>query len=650
MKKFLLLLWLPVCAFAAPAPTLVLHAPDLWVQGTPAEVTLEVKDLGPEQTIQVQLSGAGISPATLSRTGPGELVFSNLVFASRGRQELCARADGAEVRASLRIIHGFWTLLPPLLAIALALVFRQVLAALWVAIWLGAFIIYDWRPVTAVLRSIDHYLQNALAEPEDAAMLLFIIFMGGMIGMLSKSGGLQGVVELLARRATSARRGQLATWAMGWFIFFDDYANCILVGNTMRPITDRLRISREKLAYLVDTTAAPVASLVPISTWIGYEVGLINRALQSAGIDQSGYLVFLWSIPYRFYPFLSLFLVGIIALSRRDFGPMLTAERRARREGKVLRDGALPMASLEADLTEPPAGTPRRWFNAAVPLFAVIVLTGVGLWVNGVDHLGESGWKEVSARAQALGFWTGKVYLAGMVLSEAAANTVLCWSSLAGCLITILLIVPQRILSLAEAMHAWLAGVKSMVIAIVVLLFAWSLGAVCADLHTAEFLTHALAGALSPRLLPVLVFLIACAISFATGTSYGTMAILMPLVIPIGHRLALEAGFNPADQHLILVGVVSSVLAGAVFGDHCSPISDTTIMSSMAAACDHVDHVRTQLPYALLVALVGMLLGDIPTAYGMSPLLTLIGGSLVLFGVLRIFGRRVDETPAAGQE
>jgi Na+/H+ antiporter NhaC len=262
--------------------------------------------------------------------------------------------------------------------------------------------------------------------------------------------------------------------------------------------------------------------------------------------------------------------------------------------------------------------------------------------VNGTDNLGEAGWQEVSARAQSFGFWTGKVYLVGMVLSEASANTVLCWSSLAGCLITVLMVVSQRILSLAEAMHAWLGGVKSMVIAIVVLLFAWSLGSVCADLHTAEFLTHALAGALSPRLLPVLVFVIACAISFATGTSYGTMAILMPLVIPIGHRLSLEAGFGPADQHLILVGVVSSVLAGSVFGDHCSPISDTTIMSSMASACDHVDHVRTQLPYAVLVALVGMCLGDIPTAYGMSPLITIVAGSLVLFGVLRIFGKRVD--------
>jgi Na+/H+ antiporter NhaC len=410
----------------------------------------------------------------------------------------------------------------------------------------------------------------------------------------------------------------------------------------MRPITDRLKISREKLSYIVDTTAAPVASLAPISTWIGYEVGLINRALESAGIEQSGYMVFLWSVPYRFYPILSLILVALIAFSHRDFGPMLRAERRARREGKVIRDGAVPMASLEADVTESPEGAPRRWYNAAVPLLSVIVLTGIGLWVNGVDNLGEAGWQEVSVRAQTFGFWTGKVYLVGMVLSEASANTVLCWSSLAGCLITVLMVVSQRILSLAEAMHAWLGGVKSMVIAIVVLLFAWSLGSVCADLHTAEFLTHALAGALSPRLLPVLVFVIACAISFATGTSYGTMAILMPLVIPIGHRLSLEAGFGPGDQHLILVGVVSSVLAGSVFGDHCSPISDTTIMSSMASACDHVDHVRTQLPYAVLVALVGMCLGDIPTAYGMSPLITIVGGSLVLFGVLRIFGKRVE--------
>lgn len=621
-----------------------------------------LKDIGFE--LELKFEGEAEGPVVCEVSGPeglvrvpcppGETVSVPITLSEAGRSVVRVQAleldssralAGAEV--SLRALHGLWTILPPLIAIGLALLFRQVVAALWVSVFLGALILYDFRPLVAIARSIDHYIIGAMADFDHAAMLVFIIFMGGMIGMIARGGGIQGVVELIARRATSPRRGQTATFFMGLFIFFDDYANTIIVGNSMRPISDRLRISREKLSYIVDSTAAPVASIFPISTWIGYEVGLIDSALRMIESADSGYMVFLESIMFRFYPILALALVLMIALTGRDFGPMARAERRARLKGKPLRDGALPMTSLESRKLEPPEGKPRRWFNALIPLVAVILITFIGLWVNGKANLSAAEFEKITTEAADYGLWA-KVYMVGQVYSQAAPNIVLAWASLLGCIITVVLVSGQRILSLAEAMQAWLSGVESMVIAIVVLLFAWSLGQVCQDLHTALYLTQSLSGVLSPRALPVITFLLACLISFATGTSYGTMGILIPLVIPIAHELGIEAGLPPADQRLILVGVVSSVLAGSVFGDHCSPISDTTIMSSMACSADHVDHVRTQVPYALLAAAVGVALGDIPAAFGLNPLISIALGIAVLLGVLYLFGSRVDRNKKTG--
>ncbi len=618
-----------------------IDAPGLWVKGVPGEVVVSVEGpLARGARCRLRVEG-GEELARPFKQG-GIAVFKHVRFKSSGRKQVTVIAGPHRGEFSGRVIHGFWTLLPPLVAIGLALAFRQVLAALWVAVWLGAFIVYDWRPLAAVARSVDHYIIGAMADPDNAAMLVFIIFIGGMIGMIARSGGIQGIVELIARRATSALRGQAATFLMGLLIFFDDYANTIIVGNTMRPISDRLRVSREKLSYIVDSTSAPIASIFPISTWIGYEVGLIDGALQSIGSAKSGYMIFLHSMMYRFYPIFALALVLIIALTGRDYGPMARAERRSRRLGKPLRDGAIPMASLEGKNLMPPEGKPRRWFNALAPLFAVIVITFAGLWVDGMHRLGQAGFQAVSEQAASYGPIWSRVYTLGQVYSAAAPNMVLAWASLSGCLVTVLMVVAQRILTLGQAMQAWLSGVESMVIAIVVLLFAWSLGGVCRDLHTADFLTTSLAGVLSPRLLPVLVFVIACGISFATGTSYGTMAILIPLVIPISSRLSADAGMPVDDGHLILVGVVSSVLAGAVFGDHCSPISDTTIMSSMACSADHIDHVRTQIPYALTAALMGMILGDIPGAFGLSPFISIAVGAALLWAVVRFFGVKVD--------
>lgn len=534
-------------------------------------------------------------------------------------------ASGGEVEKKvLRVLPGILTILPPLLAILLALATRQVLVSLLTSIWLGAFFIYDFHPLSALWRTADKYLLESLADRDDAAMLLFIIFMGGCIGVISKSGGMQGVVRLLKPLATTPRRTQLMTWFLGLFIFFDDYANTIIVGNTMKPISDNRRISREKLAYIVDSTSAPVASIALISTWIGLEVGLINDAFESINLSTNGYIIFVKSLPYRFYPLLTLVLGFLIVFLNRDFGPMLKAEVRARLTGKVVADGSTPLASLREDIAIPPDGAPQRWYNALVPIAVVIVATAIGLWYHGKGQMSYEEFQ--SARA-----W--------QVFSSADANIVLCWSSLLGSIVAVLMVISQRILTLTQSMEAWLGGVQSMLIAIIVLLFAWSLGSICKELHTADYLTGLLMGKLSPHLLPVITFILAAIISFATGTSYGTMGILTPLVVPITFSLCTAVHISGAELDLLLLGVVSSVLAGSIFGDHCSPISDTTIMSSMASSSDHVDHVKTQLPYALLVAVVGMIVGDIPTAYGFPVWASLLIGTVVLAVFLLIFGK-----------
>jgi Na+/H+ antiporter NhaC len=298
---------------------------------------------------------------------------------------------------------------------------------------------------------------------------------------------------------------------------------------------------------------------------------------------------------------------------------MLTAERRAARGEGLSRPGAMLMSDSSAGIMEPEPDTPHRWPNAALPVLAVVITVLLGLYLEGRSALGHPGtvWQ---------------------VLGEANAFHALLWGSLAGCIVAIGLAVGQRILSMADAIGAWVGGMRAMLLAGVILILAWSLSEVTQVLGTASYLSGLLEGSLRPELLPVLVFITSAAIAFATGTSWGTMAILIPLVIPLSVALGASVGFEEGPRYVLLLGATSSVLAGGIFGDHCSPISDTTVLSSMASSCDHVDHVRTQLPYALVVAFIGMLLGDIPTAFGMPPVFSYILGGALLFLLLRFLG------------
>lgn len=576
---------------------------------------------------EANIQGVNVGRKSVSFTG-GKLVVGNAVIDQSGSAAITVTTPGATGTATARVIPGILSILPPLVAIVLALVLRQVVISLFAGIYVGAVFLFDYNIVGGAFRVLDHFVVKALSETTHVQIILFSMLFGGMVGVISKNGGTVGIANVITRYARTARGGQLASFFMAFVIFFDDYANCLVRGNLMRPITDKLRVSREKLSFIVDAGAATVASVMIISTWIGYEVGLIEQGLKMIGSQEDAYAVFLETIPYRFYPIFTLVFVFLIGFMDRDFGPMLTAERRARTTGKVLRDGAQPAT----DLTETANYTagedkPARWYNGFLPILTILLVGLYGLYTTGTAALAAEG---------------KTAYGIGEIVSKSDSYASLLWASLAGCFVAIVLTAAQRIMKLTEAIDAWFNGLKSMLLAMLILILAWSIGSVTEELHTASYLVQVLRGTIAPHWLPVLVFLIAAIVSFSTGTSWGTMAIMMPLVIPLGSTLSVDAGLSPTDQTIILHGVISSVLAGAVFGDHCSPISDTTILSSMASACDHIDHVRTQLPYAVLVAIVGMLVGDIPTAFGVSPWLSIAAGTILLILVLRIFGKRVE--------
>jgi Na+/H+ antiporter NhaC len=523
-------------------------------------------------------------------------------------------ADGGEKSVNF----GIWSLLPPLIAIILAFISKQVILSLLVGIFVGATMI-NGNIFYGFLRTLDEYIVGSVADSWNAGILIFTLTIGGMVGVISKMGGTHAIAEALAKKAKNAKSAQLVTWLMGIVVFFDDYANTLIVGPTMRPLTDKMKISREKLSYIVDSTAAPVAGMALISTWVGYELGLIKDAFDALGMNVNVYGIFLRSIPYRFYDLFALFMVFLIAVMMRDFGPMYKAEKRARLKGKLLADGATPMASTEVDTASLKEGIKLKVSNALVPILTLVVIGFIGLWYSG-------GGVEQPFTFEGI----------RTAFGDADASVALIWASVIASAIAIIMSISQRILTLGEAFEAWVDGAKSLVITAIILTLAWSLGTVTEGVGTANYLVQIVTDTLPIAMLPFLVFIISCIVAFATGTSWGTMAIMMPLAIPLAHA------FTGGTVNGILLSTLGAVLTGSIFGDHCSPISDTTIMSSMASAADHIDHVKTQLPYAITTAAVAIILGYIPAGLGVNPFISIILGGFALIAIVRFIGKSTD--------
>ena len=632
-------------ALTAPASLsaqTVEKAPTVILDGIPFSVTIAGDST---RSVEYEIRTAkGVSIASGTIAAEAEVEVTGLVVESRDELPLEVHMGGTTESVSATFTPGWFALAPPIVAIALALIFKEVLTALFAGVWLGALAMMGWNPLAATARVIDTFAVPALVADGHAQIVVFSFLLGGMVGVIGRNGGTRGIVERLAPVASTPRRGKLATWAAGMAVFFDDYANTLIVGNTMRPITDRLRISREKLAYLVDSTAAPIAALVPISTWVGYEISLIAGGLESAAQQTadpalagalqsvSPFALFINTIPYLFYPLLAITFVFLTSLMNRDWGTMAVAEARAIRGGGVFRRGATLTADTEGAAIEAKDGVETRWWNAAIPVLTVVAVVLAGLHLTG----------RASTESGASLF---------DIFGAADPFSALLWGSLAGCLVAIVLSLGQRILTLRESMEAMMGGMKAMFLAMVILILAWSLGAATEEVGTTQYLSSTLNDVVPLHFLPVLVFVISAAIAFATGTSWGTMGILLPIVIPLTVSLGGAEAADGGVYSSIMLGAISSVLAGAIFGDHCSPISDTTVLSSMASGCDHMDHVRTQLPYALLVAVVAMSVGDIPTAFGFPSWISLVAGAGILYLFLRLRGvpllQRKEDSEAA---
>lgn len=543
-------------------------------------------------------------------------VMAAFILSSQG-----AFAD-TQVAAESPGVMGSWvSILPPLIAIFIALVFRQVLFALFLGIWMGAFLLNDISiggAFKTFFLSLSDYIVPGTADTDRMSIIVFSILIGGMVGIITENGGTRGIIKSISRFIKTKVQGQVVAALMGFIIFFDDYANTMVVGNTMRPLADKLKISRAKLAYLVDATAAPIATIALVSTWIGAMVGFIATAQKEMpDFNMEAYSVFINSLPYNFYAFFTILFVIVIAWSGRDFGPMLKS-RVTLYQAK--HNPALDKYNLYKEMLEDfeEKKSESHWLNAAIPIFVLVAGTIAGLFITGEGN---------SIQA---------------IVETSNSYAALLWGSLAAVVVTIIMTVSQKLLTIDKTMESMMGGMHVMFDGVLILVLAWALSDVTVALGTADYLISVFGGVLNPFWLPVVVIVLSFLIAFATGTSWGTMGILMPLAVPLSWQISTGMGL-PMDVVMeIMYASVSSVLAGSIWGDHCSPISDTTILSSLATQCDHIEHVNTQLPYAMIVGaisilgMIGVMVIDLPW-WLVYPI-----GMAIIIGIIFKFGKSPD--------
>ena len=512
---------------------------------------------------------------------------------------------------------------PSALAVGLAFVTRDIYLSLFLGAFSGALLLHQGNPWEAFHDLITGRLIPSLTDRWNISVLIFTLLMGGFVEVLSQNGGMTALANRVMGRACSPRRAGLGAYFMGWLIFIDGLASSMLVGKTLRPAADRAGLSREKLAFIVDSTSSPIAGLALLSTWVAYEMSVIRQGLTNVGDTALAASVapFSWlvlSLPFRFYNWFILLLVFLVVWLMRDWGPMWHAENASR--WRTQRTASL--------LEKPPSGS-----HAALALFPLAVLVlGVfgGLFIDGgglnrtltFPHL-----------VQALG--------------DADAATVFVMATIVALAVALILTaswnrVTRATQASSSGRDAVLRGLQQMFLPALILVFAWMLNSVIKELGAANYLVQLLGNRLSPAWLPALVFLLSATVSFSTGTSWGTMAIVMPLAIPLAVELtSFQAG---APESQVLLATVGAVLSGAVFGDHCSPISDTTIVSAFSSDCDVMAHVQTQLPYALTAAGIALVFGYLPAGYGLPAAALFAAGAVTCWALVRYVGKPADGT------
>ena len=477
--------------------------------------------------------------------------------------ELCAGSGVGSEPADSNYYSTFMALAPPIIAIVLALVTKEVYSSLFIGVLAGALLYSNFNLIGAIDAIVNDGLIANVGDSWNAGILIFLVLLGIMVGLVNAAGGSAAFGRWAKEHVKTRTGAQLATFALGVLIFIDDYFNCLTVGSVMRPVTDGHKISRAKFAYIIDATAAPICMIAPISSWAAAVTSVVG--------EENGLTYFVRAIPYNFYSILTIVMIITIALLKLDYGPMAIHERNA-------MNGDLFSGEYMGENMDEEVSAKGKVIDLVLPVLVLIVFCVIGMIYTGGFFDAESGAYMNIATAFA----------------NADASAGLAWGALIAVIITIIYLVARQVITFKTAMNAIPKGFCAMVPAVIILVFAWTLGGITRGMLGADIFVKTAIGASAEALssfLPAVIFLIAYGLAFATGTSWGTFGILLPIVITV---------FAGAGE--IMVIAMSACLAGAVCGDHCSPISDTTIMASAGAQCDHVNHVSTQLPYALTVA------------------------------------------------
>ena len=506
---------------------------------------------------------------------------------------------------------GVLSIAPPVVAIFLAMYTKQVIISLFAGVWVGGLIIANWNPIVATTTTVDWTI-GTITSPWDAKYYLVIFLMGAGAAFIYKSGGAYALEKWADGKIETARDSQILTWIIGVLIFFDSYPSTIIDGNATRDLSKDRSCSREMHSYVLDSTTAPVTTFGPVSGWIGYQVSMIAQGFGALGVTAAGlglthYQIFLRSIPWNIYCLVAFLMVGLISITQRFYGPMLNAEWRSRKYGKTSRDGANPLSSMETDLGEPNKENPRL-INFYLPIF---ILLAVGIIAM---------------------YWLGGGPKPDVGIAKAFQQTDVALSLLYGALAFTfagaILSLHNGSMDLEGAQSTVVNGFKTMVNALTILTLAWTIGTAAEAVGTAQFVVDVMVSSGLPGgLLPIVIFLAAMLIAFTTGTSWGTMAIVTPLAIPLGYEMVGAS---------ILPVLVGAVFGGAIFGDHCSPISDTTVMSSIFAGADHIDHVNSQIPFALTAAGVNVIALGLYAVGIRQPFIVLPFAIIVMF--VAVFG------------
>ncbi|RLN52421.1 hypothetical protein BBJ29_005048 [Phytophthora kernoviae] len=534
----------------------------------------------------------------------------------------------ATLTTSVVVSPGWVSMLPPFVTLVMSAVLGQVMVSLLTGIWCGAIIVSSGNPFMAFLRTFDQYWAEAFTMDDHAGVLLFTIVLGGTIGVVQKGGGGHGLALVAKKFMTSSLRMQLSTWLLCLVIFFDDYSSILIVGSSLRQVLSQTGVSREKFAAIIHTVGVCLPSMSPVSSWIGVEIGYVAAQLRNLNLDWDPFVTCLSCLHYRFFPILFIAFIFITIICEKDFGPMVQFEKDA--AASPITDGPMtpifqgPMDSPRPELAplEPDTTKPLRWQNAVVPFLSIVVLTFVGMIFDGFDNLYS---QDPNGNFDVLD-----------ALSHCDSVSSLIRASAAGWVIAVTLLLLQRIITLNEATKAWMEGVKDILDPTLILTLAWALGAVISEVNTAPYIASVVGDSIPKQFLPAIACLLCYVVSFAVGSAFGTMAIMFPIIAPLSWSISGGDAEN-------LRQCFGSILGGSVFGNSCSPIADTSILASLSAHVPLENHVRSILPYAILVAVVSVVGGSLPIGLKICSPFTAFGVCLaVLLLVVFFCGTKVN--------